>query len=226
MSPRFPADLRPASAFACYHRRVRERAPWLQTVVLIALIPILYLRARIRVEGRENIPDGGYVVAANHPSVLDPFFVALAVRRRIRFMGKSDLFTARWGRLLARLGGFPVRRGVWDTDAFETAEQTVRHGRVVAMFPEGGVSAAGGDREPRPGIGQVAHRTGATVVPLHITGTRDLYRPWTRPRIRIAIGQPLRVEHDRAPTRERNRRTAEQILAAVVRQGGGRAYSA
>ncbi len=112
-------DLQPAELLKRYHRRTRRRVPWLQTLALaLALaLPLLSLISRVRITGRDNIPDGGYIAAANHQSNLDALFVALAIRRRIRFMGKSELFDGRWGWLLNRLGGFPVRRGVWDVEA-------------------------------------------------------------------------------------------------------------
>lgn len=108
--------------------------PWLQTLVLVALLPLLSVIARVRISRRENIPDGGYIAAANHRSNLDALFVAMAIRRRIRFMGKSELFGARWGGLMNRLGAFPVQRGVWDEDAFETAATVLRRGRVTSTL--------------------------------------------------------------------------------------------
>ena len=82
-------------------------------------------------KGRENIPDGGYIVAGNHHSYFDPLFVALAIRRRIRFMGKSDFFNKGSGfwlsllvvfrsdeesgtlMLLRRLKQLSTRNGLW-----------------------------------------------------------------------------------------------------------------
>ena len=153
-------QLQPAQLLKRYHRRTRRRVPWLQTLALLGLLPLLSLISRVRVAGRENIPDGGYIAASNHPSNLDALFVALAIRRRIRFMAKSELFGGRWGGLLNRLGAFPVQRGVWDTDAFETAATVLERGRVMSIFPEGGVHT---DRVPaKSGVGHIAHLAGAT----------------------------------------------------------------
>jgi 1-acyl-sn-glycerol-3-phosphate acyltransferase len=206
-------DLQPAKLLERYHRRTRRRTPWLQTVVLALLLPLLTLVSRVRISGRENIPDGGYIAAANHHSVLDALFVALAIRRRIRFMGKSELFNARWGWLLSRLGAFPVLRGVWDADAFDTAATVLRRGRVMSIFPEGGVHA---DRVPaKSGVGHIAHLAGATVVPVYVDGARALYRPWRGPKVRVVIGAPLRIEEDAAPSREQSQETAQRILDAI-----------
>jgi 1-acyl-sn-glycerol-3-phosphate acyltransferase len=211
----FPLDPRPAALLERYHRRTRKRAPWLQVVLFTALSPVVLLLSRVRIHGREHIPDGGFILAPNHPSQLDAFFAAVALGRRVRFMAKSDLFTRRWGRWLARVGAFPVRRGVWDEDAFETAATLLERGKVLAMFFEGGVSPAGGYRDAKPGIGYVARRAGATVLPCHLSGTRGLYRPWTWPRITVTYGPPLVFERDPDPTREANAGAAEQIADAV-----------
>jgi 1-acyl-sn-glycerol-3-phosphate acyltransferase len=205
--------LQPAQLLERYHRRTRRKVPWLQTLVLALLLPLLSLISRVRISGRENIPDGGYIAAANHVSNLDALFVALAIRRRIRFMGKSELFDGRWGWLLNRLGGFPVERGVWDAEAFETAATVLRRGRVMSMFPEGGIH-----REPVPaksGVGHIAHLAGATVLPVYLDGTRSLYTPWRWPKVRVVVGAPLEVEEDPQPARARSQETAQRILDAV-----------
>jgi 1-acyl-sn-glycerol-3-phosphate acyltransferase len=206
-------DLVPAQLLKRYHRRTRKRVPWLQTLALVALLPLLSLVSRVKVLGREHIPDGGYIAASNHPSNLDALFVALAIRRRIRFMGKSELFDGRWGWLLNRLGAFPVQRGVWDTDAFETAATVLNRGRVMSIFPEGGVHR---ERVPaKSGVGHIAHLAGATVLPVHLDGTRSLYTPWRWPKVRVVIGEPLQVEQDPQPSRERSQKTAQRILDAI-----------
>ena len=205
-------DLR-ADLLKRYHRRTRKRAPWLQTLVLALLLPVLTLVSRVRIVGREHIPDGGYIAASNHPSNLDALFVAMALRRRIRFMGKSELFGGRWGGLLNRLGAFPVQRGVWDADAFETAATVLRRGRVMSIFPEGGIHT---DPVPaKSGVGHIAHLAGARVLPVYLDGTRSLYAPWRWPKVRVVIGAPLDVEEDPAPSREQSQRTAQRVLDAI-----------
>lgn len=211
---RYPLDTRPPRVLARYHHHTRRRVPWLQTVLVGLLLPLVALVTRVEIRGREHVPGGGFIVASNHLSDFDAAFLAAAVRRRIRFMGKSELFNGRWGRLLNLLGAFPVRRGFWDLDAFQTAGVVISRGRVMAMFPEGGVQT---ERVPaRGGIGHIAHVTGATVLPVRLTGTRDIVTSWRRwPRVRVTIGAPLTVVHDPAPTRERSQATAQRILDAI-----------
>jgi 1-acyl-sn-glycerol-3-phosphate acyltransferase len=212
----FPKDPREAAEFLRYHRRSRKRNPRLQVLAMLMFTPLVALLSRVRFVGRKNIPDGAFIAAANHPSQLDAIFVAIALRRRVHFMGKSDLFRGRAGRLFSRLGGFPVRRGVWDADAFQTAETVLGRGKVMCMFPEGGVSIPGGYRDAKPGIGHIAHRAGATVLPVHLDGVRRLYRPWTWPKITVTIGEPFAVARCDEPTREQTLATAQLILDRVT----------
>jgi 1-acyl-sn-glycerol-3-phosphate acyltransferase len=205
-------DLR-AQLLKRYHRRTRKRVPWLQTLVLALLLPVLSLISRVRITGRENIPDGGYIAASNHRSVLDALFVALAIRRRIRFMGKSELFDGHWGWLLNRLGAFPVQRGVWDTDAFETAATVLKRGRVMSIFPEGGVHS--GRVPAKSGVGHIAHLAGATVLPVYLDGTRSVYKPWRWPKVRVVVGTPLHVQENAQPSREESQQTAQRVLDAI-----------
>lgn len=200
------------------HRRARRRTPWLQGVAVLVLVPLVSLLARVRIRGRGQLPPGGFILAPNHPSVLDGLFAALPVLpRRLQFMGMAELFrrpVPAW--ILSRVGAFPIVRGTWDADAFATAAAVLQRGRVLVMFPEGGVSPPGGLKPAKAGIGHLAHTTGATVVPVHLDGPRRLYRPWTWPRITITVGTPIAVAHDAAPSRERAQETADAILAAIA----------
>lgn len=214
MKTPFRTDTRPQAFFARFHRRSRKRNPRLQALLAVVLVPLLGVLARVKVTGREHLPDGAYIAAANHQSQLDPLFVALVLRRRVHFMGKSELFAGVRGALFNRLGGFPVRRGSWDVDAFETAEAVLARGKVMAIFPEGGISAVG-YRDPKPGAGYLAQRTGAPVVPIHLQGTRRLYKPWTWPKVRVTIGEPLVFGPVDDPARESNLAVANAIFDRV-----------
>jgi 1-acyl-sn-glycerol-3-phosphate acyltransferase len=160
-------------------------------------IPYMKLLYALKIEGAENIPDEGpVIIAPNHKSFWDAFFVAAATKRPIRFMGKDELFEGRAGKLLIRLGAFPVRRGSSDTEAIETARQILKAGGLLALFPEGtrvrdpmilGV--------PHKGAARLALETGATVIPCAITGTDKLVAgPLPRPgRVRVSFGEPIEL---------------------------------
>ena len=118
------------------------------------------------------------------------------------------------------MGAFPVQRGVWDQDAFETAAAVLERGKVLCMFYEGGLSPVeGGYRAAKPGVGHIAQLAGATVLPCHLTGTRKLYRPWTWPRIAVTYGSPLEVGRVAEPSRESNLEVARRIADVVESLG-------
>jgi 1-acyl-sn-glycerol-3-phosphate acyltransferase len=102
--------------------------------------PVVRWLYRLRAEGKENLPtEGGYVLAANHISNLDPWPLGLPLwpKNFLRFMAKSELYWWPLNHLITAGGGFPVRRGERDLEAINTAVDLVRDGYVVAMFPHG-----------------------------------------------------------------------------------------
>src|SRR5437667_3946752 len=101
--------------------------------------PFVKLGFRLRARGLEHLPEGGFVLAANHTSNFDPWPLALPLfpRRWLRFMAKSELYWWPLGYLLNGGGAFPVRRGEGDADAIAKAVELCRAGEVVVMFPEG-----------------------------------------------------------------------------------------
>lgn len=200
------------------HRVARRAGPRLQALALLLAGAFLDRFARVRISGARNVPGGAFVVAANHPSMVDAALVAIPLGRRVQFMGKSELFTERWARLLTRLGAFPVRRGTWDEESFGTARAVLARGGVVAIFPEGGISPPeGGLRPAKPGIGHIVQLSGAPVLPVHLGGARALYRPWTNPEVTITVGEPLRFGAPTAsPDRDRSTAIASEVLTAVA----------
>jgi 1-acyl-sn-glycerol-3-phosphate acyltransferase len=182
------------------HRLARDRgvSPRLYAVVRAVLVAFMRLYFRLRIEGAERIPaTGPAIIAPNHKSFWDSFFLGAATRRHLRFMGKAELFEGRWGRLFVRLGAFPVRRGEADADALETARVILRQGGLLALFPEGTrIRDPEELGSPRRGAGRLALETGSPLVPAAITGTERLFAgPFPRPRrVQVAIGEPISVE--------------------------------
>lgn len=173
-------------------RRGTSRFAYLLTRLL--LLPVLRLLFVMRVTGGEHVPETGpAVIAPNHKSFWDAFFISAVTRRRIFFMGKSDLFRGRRGRLFVALGGFPVRRGESDADAIETARAILARGDVLALFPEGTrVSDPLVLGTPRRGAARIAIEAGAPIIPTAITGTER--RRWPLPRrVQVAFGEPVPV---------------------------------
>ena len=155
----------------------------------------MWLLARLlyRIEIVGRLPPGACVVAANHESLLDPPLLALASNRPLRFLAKEELWRYRPGAwLMDALGGVPVARGREGYVAIDRAEELIRAGEPVAIFPEGTVKGGTWTR----GAARLALATGAPLVPVTILGTaRALSRGRIAfPKVRIVVGDPIAVE--------------------------------
>jgi len=182
------------------HRLARTKgvSKPLYAVVRAILVPFMRIYFRLRIEGAQWIPQSGAaIIAPNHKSIWDSFFIAAATKRHLRFMGKSELFEGPFGRTLVRLGAFPVRRGQSDEEALETARMILRAGGLLSLFPEGtrfrDPDTLG---TPRRGAARLALEMGAPLVPAAITGTEWLFAgPVPKPkRVQVAFGEPISVE--------------------------------
>ncbi len=150
----------------------------LYAVIRVLARGFLRLWFRIRVAGLDHVPDEGpAILAPNHKNFLDPFFIGIVTRRRVRYMAKVELFKGPLGWLFSRLGAFPVRRGQSDAQALRTARSLLANGEVVVLFPEGTrVEEPDALGAPHHGAGRLALETGAPIVPTAITGTAHLWR--------------------------------------------------
>src|SRR4051794_19493784 len=160
------------------HALSRERGTsFVYELARIVLWPIAKVWYRFKVTGSEYVPaEGPAIIAPNHKSFYDSFFIGLATKRHLHFMAKMELFEGRSARLLSGLGAFPVRRGSADPDALETARLPLEAGRVLAMFPEGTrYREPDALRAPRKGVGRLALEARAPIVPCAITGTEKLF---------------------------------------------------
>ena len=214
-------DPRPASHFDRFHERARRRKPdWMYEVVRLVLTPYLLIVHRARCIGSDLVPfSGPVIVAPNHFSFLDHFFVAVFIRRFVRFMAKSQLFNGGPMQFVYFHGGvFPVRRGQRDEEGFITAETILAKGGLVTIYPEAGRSRTGKLAErAKPGVGRLALDSGAPVVPVAIHGTLKA-RNWKRlqfPKVTILFGEPMQFPKEAGATRDRQQEVADEVFEAV-----------
>jgi 1-acyl-sn-glycerol-3-phosphate acyltransferase len=215
-------DPRPAEHFDRFHERSRTRRPdWNYEVVRIATTLFGWTFFRARGIGSERVPAiGPAILAPNHASFMDHFFLGMPLRRKVQFMAKSQLFTPPMDRVFSNGGVFPVRRGHADEEAFVTAVAVLDRGGVVGMYAEGGRSRTGElSQKPRRGIGRLALLSGAPIVPVAIHGSSRV-RNWKRlqfPKVRVTYGEPFAYERVEAPTRDQEQAVADAIFAEVRR---------
>ncbi|MDN5344011.1 MAG: 1-acyl-sn-glycerol-3-phosphate acyltransferase [Clostridia bacterium] len=157
-------------------------------------VSYLFLRyiCRWEVHGRENFPlEGPVIIIANHISYLDPVAVGVASPRPVRFMAKEELFhipVLQW--IIRGLHAFPVRRGRSDRAALKAALEVLGGGQVLGIFPEG-TRGKGGQLLPfQHGAALLALKTGTPLLPVALKDTNRIFRGG---RIKVIIGQPIKV---------------------------------
>jgi len=213
-------DSRSQGSFDRFHERTRTREPdFVYEVVRILMSLMSWVFFRVRGFHPERVPAVGPVILApNHFSFLDHFFVGVALRRKVHFMAKSQLFKPPMSWIYTHGGVFPVRRGFGDEDAFITAVAVLDRGDTMAMYAEGGRSRTGEPaKKPKRGIGRLALLSGAPIVPVAIVGSSHV-RNWKRgqfPKVRVHYGEPFVYERVEAPTREQEQAVANAIFAEV-----------
>ena len=169
-----------------FHRRAPGMARWkmlffwtLVEVFLYCLGRVLY---RLRLEGRENVPETGPLIyVCNHQSHFDPPLVGVLVADRpSAFLARASLFKFKpFAWLIRSLNAIPLHREKGSGGALRAAVAELEAGRCVLLFPEGTRTSDGAIGRFKPGFTFLAKRTGATVVPIAVEGARDV---WPRER--------------------------------------------
>jgi len=213
-------DERPAEHFTEFHERARTKEPdWVHEVVrvLTGIWALAFFRART-ISSDKVPPSGAVILAPNHGSFMDHFFLGAFIRRKVQFMAKSQLFQPPLQYVYSHGGVFPLRRGHRDEEAFITARAILERGGTVAMYCEGTRSRDGklSDR-PKPGIGRLALESGAPIVPVAIHGSAKV-RNWRKgefPKVTVQYGDPIRFERVDEPTRDQQMAVAEEIFEEI-----------
>jgi len=181
----------------------------------LLLVPPVRGPLRLKVDGRENIPDTGAVlVVSNHISQIDPPVLGVAaLPRKSYYMSKAELFRIPvLRRIIHRLGAFPVERGGADRRALRLAREVLGRGDVLLMFPEGTRHTDGRLRPGLTGAGSLALEPGVTVIPAAIWGSHRFLR-----RVRVVFGPPIDLaDLDGTSRSSRARQAVDRIMAAIA----------
>jgi 1-acyl-sn-glycerol-3-phosphate acyltransferase len=135
----------------------------------------LFLGDGLHVEGLENVPRGGCIVAGNHLATCDPPLIGALIRRHdVHYMAKAEAFDrVATGWLIAGYNAFPVQRHTADRLAIRRSLAVLAQGRVLIMMPEGTRSPDATLQRAEPGVGLIARRSGAPVVPVGVWGSEN-----------------------------------------------------
>jgi 1-acyl-sn-glycerol-3-phosphate acyltransferase len=151
---------------------------------------------RIKIEGRENVPQGGCLIVSNHVSFMDPTTVGWAVEREIYYLGRKTLFKPPfWSWFLPICNVLPIERDAHDISGLRRIIRMMKDGNAVLLFPEGTRSPDGTIQAAEPGAGLVALKAGVPVLPCRVFGTYESlsrHTKWLRFHpIRVVIGKPF-----------------------------------
>jgi 1-acyl-sn-glycerol-3-phosphate acyltransferase len=185
---------------------------------------ILPLFGRWRVTGRQNIPrTGGVILCPNHISYSDPPVVGAAARRRVRFMAKWELFQIPvLGKIISNVGAFPVKQSTADRAALKRAMELLDQGEVVCIFPEGKRNLSRTLLKAELGVGLIALKTHAPIVPMALIGTEKLLPEHSAflkfSKVRVLIGEPVPLEdlYEKGSSREALEEVGVRVMAAIA----------
>jgi 1-acyl-sn-glycerol-3-phosphate acyltransferase len=155
---------------------------------------------RLKVSGKENIPKkGGFILASNHISYLDPLVLGFACPRNLNFMAKEELFkNPLFGRAIRSVGAFPVKRKTADMSAIKEAVRRLRSGKGLVLFPEGGRGDGLELQKPEAGVGFIAAKSQVPVIPAFIKGTEQALpkgsKSMRHAQVSVIFGKQVSVE--------------------------------
>ncbi|MBQ7885744.1 MAG: 1-acyl-sn-glycerol-3-phosphate acyltransferase [Clostridia bacterium] len=200
---------------------LRPGRSWFYQLAVNVLTVVCKLLFFVRVEGKENIPEGACVLMGNHRAWIDPFCVAMCARdREIRFMGKKEL----WGNkafawIAKQVRGIPVDRGNVDMASIRMSMTVLKAGHTLGIFPEGTRTRGDGMMPLQGGASLLALRSKCDVVPVYIDGSYKLFRP-----VVVRVGKPVAMDDLLAGriTKDTCDVLTERIKAAFAELSGGR----
>ncbi len=156
----------------------------------IFLLKILYRPKRI---DKENIPlEGPIILAGNHVNAIDPVMVITSTKRLVHYMAKESLFKGIHGWIFKKVGTIKVHRNKSNPVAVMEAEEILKHGGAVGIFPEGTRNRTNEDLlKFRHGAVSIAKKTNSKIVPFAIRGKYKLFRKG----LSIKFGKPIDVSN-------------------------------
>ena len=176
---------------------------------------ILATTCGIRATGRANIPERGpTMMMANHASFYDTFVLGVAQRRMIDFMARSGLFLPVLGPLITSMGGFPIQRDGGGAAGVKETLKRLKIGRLIGLFPEGTRTPDGHLQPLRPGIANIARKSGCQIL---CVGVHGAFEAWPRSQLLPAAYQ-MHVHYQPPLSQDDIAGKSEEEVMGLLRQ--------
>ena len=203
----------------------------LQRPIKAVLRPAFNFAWRVTIEGAQNVPlSGGTIIAPNHLSVLESFFVPCSLPRRITYVGKAEyLDDWKTKTLFPAMGMIPIDRrgGEHAQAALDAAADVLRRGELFGIYPEGTRSRSGDLHKGHTGMARLAMETNSPIVPVGLLGTLAVQPPDAKfPRpfrdVLIRFGEPISPDRysDRLGDRLALRQLTDEVMWEIRRLTG------
>ncbi|HLG65240.1 MAG TPA: lysophospholipid acyltransferase family protein [Ktedonosporobacter sp.] len=191
-------------------RVVYEMLRWVVLFIFAIIV-------RVSVRGRYNIPrKGPYIIAANHLSWTDIPLIAAYIPGKVIYMAKEETFHNKVSWVVRFLGAFPVKRGEADRQSMRAADEQLKNGRVLVIFPEGTRSKTRTLARGHAGLGMIALRSGVPVIPVAIWGSENALKKFGA-RVTIVYGEPIELKPQGVKiTREEINNATEQVMQSIA----------
>ncbi len=184
------------------------------------LRPIMFFLYRLKITGRENIPEDAVVVCGNHTSNLDPIFMSLAfgTGKPLCFMAKKELFSLPLvGALLKSMNAIPVNRGATEISTLRNAISTLKSGDKVMIFPEGRrVTGDENSEGAKTGAAMIACRAKVDMLPVYISAKKRIFK-----RTNVIIGERISTTDKEGEGSAKYRTVVDSVFGEIMRLGNG-----
>lgn len=194
-----------------------------RTYRLAQFLSYCYLKYfhRFEVKGLDNVPlKGGFILACNHLSYLDPPAVGCRIPRNLHYFARDSLFFGPLGLLITKLNSIPVNRDQLDLGTLRKVLSVLKGGEPVLVFPEGTRSPDGTLQKSQKGLGLLVHKSGVPVLPARLHGSFEILGkgklfPRIGKKLYLNIGSPILSEELSFDSNDRYQKISDLVMHAI-----------
>ena len=194
-----------------------------KTYRLAQFLSYCYLKCfhRFEVNGLGNVPPkGGFILACNHLSYLDPPAVGCRIPRNLHYFARDSLFFGPLGLLITKLNSIPVNRDQLDLGTLRKVLSVLKGGEPVLVFPEGTRSQDGTLQKSQKGLGLLVHKSGVPVLPARLHGSFEILGkgklfPRIGKKLYLNIGSPISSEKLSFDSSDRYQKISDLVMHEI-----------